>query len=491
MAYIDAIRGMRTKFKKKLSSVIALIAMTSVLMTSLPVDAQALRTGASELISNLSLDDKVNSGRIDIPKEKIDEEKPGYEINVNCYVHHSSDTYYGDAKSNKCYKYKVCDICSAHYDTVTYTNHSYKTFTTEKTCIGGRAEDRCINCGYVARGYIVPVYDPNNHAGTLSKHLDYPPDIETKKDGRTTIYCPACKKSWYEYIPVPEEIDKDSGSQTPGNQDSGNNGSASENKPSTGENGSNTTPGGTQTTNSLTQPEKKKSGNADTETTGDPVDVFSGAHLIDLTVMSAGGVNNITIGLSYKSNKTIKGFFGNGFAWNYESYVEESGEEIRLYHSPSSYVVYTLDKNKSVYKTETQGYELDEVTKNADGTVTLKSFGKTFDYNADNKLSRITYKTGKTVKLEYKENEIDLIDGNSGQIIYLYLNSNGLVERVCNEGSAEASFEYDSNNNLIKYIDVDGFVTSYTYKDNGQILSSTDADGNVVFTDFTEKVEEL
>ncbi|MBO4678505.1 MAG: hypothetical protein J5626_02450, partial [Lachnospiraceae bacterium] len=68
-------------------------------------------------------------------------------------------------------------------------------------------------------------------------------------------------------------------------------------------------------------PEEKKATNVEHVTISDPVNVFTGAHEIDFKVISVGGAQNLSIGLSYKSNKSIESIFGKGFSWNYESFV--------------------------------------------------------------------------------------------------------------------------------------------------------------------------
>lgn len=214
---------------------------------------------------------------------------------------------------------------------------------------------------------------------------------------------------------------------------------------------------------------------------GDPVNVFTGAHEIDFNVISAGGAQNLTVGLSYKSNKTIESIFGKGFSWNYESYVEEKDGKILLYHSPSEYVTYSKDNGNSFYTTEATGSESDRLYKNNDNTVMLKSNGKTFVYNASGKLIRYTGKTGNSTSIEYKEGQTVLKDDVSGQTITLFFNDKNLVIKAANSGTAEAFFEYDDKNRIVKFTDVDGFVTQYTYDDSDRVLTGTDNDGNVFF----------
>ncbi len=234
-------------------------------------------------------------------------------------------------------------------------------------------------------------------------------------------------------------------------------------------------------------PEKMAATNVDSTHSGDPVNTFTGAHEIDFNVLSVGGYSDLAIGLSYKSNKPIKSFFGKGFSWNYESYIQEKDGDIWLFHSPGDYVLYQAVEGTNYYVTEAAGSELDELYKNEDGSYSLVSKGKTIDYDPLGRIVEITEKTGENTLIEYEENQIDLIDGVSGQKISLYLNDKHLVERVSNNASADAYFEYDKAGQLIKYTDPDGFTTQYTYDKNGQVLTGTDADNNVFFEDTYDK----
>ena len=230
-----------------------------------------------------------------------------------------------------------------------------------------------------------------------------------------------------------------------------------------------------------TQADRKEANNVTKEHVGDPTNAFTGAHEIDFSVLSLGGAQNLSVGLSYKSNKSVKGKFGKGFSWNYESFIEEKDGNILLYHSPADYVVYSKKSGESYYTTDAAGSKLDKLTKNSDGTYTLITKARTFDYDSSKRLVKVTEKTGEETLIKYEEGHIDLVDAVTDQKISLYFNSNNLVERVTNNASAEACFEYDQNDMLVKYTDPDGFVTKYVYDDKGQVLKGIDNDGNTFF----------
>ena len=221
--------------------------------------------------------------------------------------------------------------------------------------------------------------------------------------------------------------------------------------------------------------------NVQTNHAGDPINTFTGAHEISYKVISVGGFSDLTLNLNYKSNKLGCGIFGKGFYWNYESFILEKDGDIQLYHSPSDYVLYTEDGDSDVYVTTADGSENDKLIKNYGGSYSLITKERTLNYDSSGKLVKVTEKTGEEIVLEYKEDCIDIADGVSGQTISLYFNDKHLVKKVTNNASAEASFEYDENGHLVKYTDLDGFVTEYTYDDKGRVLTGTDSDKNLFF----------
>ncbi|SCX02177.1 RHS repeat-associated core domain-containing protein [Lachnospiraceae bacterium YSD2013] len=232
-----------------------------------------------------------------------------------------------------------------------------------------------------------------------------------------------------------------------------------------------------------TQADRKEANNVSKERVGDPTNAFTGAHEIDISVLSLGGAQNLSVGLSYKSNKSVKGVFGKGFSWNYESHIEEKDGKVLLYHSPADYVVYSKKSGESYYTTDAAGSKLDKLSKNSNGTYTLITKSRTFDYDSKRRLVKVTEKTGEETLIKYEEGHTDLVDSVTGQKISLYFNSKNLVERVTNNASAVACFEYDKNDMLVKYTDPDGFVTKYVYDDKGQVLKGIDNDGNTFFED--------
>ncbi len=122
---------MRTKFKMKIYSVIAVLAMASVLVTSIPVEAQELREGSNS-VSDLVTNSQVFSESIDISKEIIEEEQQGYEIKVSCRDGHYPTDWICGGTYNKCYKYKKCNACHNIVQEEKHDKHDYKSITIVK-----------------------------------------------------------------------------------------------------------------------------------------------------------------------------------------------------------------------------------------------------------------------------------------------------------------------------------------------------------------------
>jgi len=217
----------------------------------------------------------------------------------------------------------------------------------------------------------------------------------------------------------------------------------------------------------------------------DPVNLATGAHEIDFDLISVNGSQNVNISLQYSSNGTMKGLFGKGFSWNYESFIKEENGEINLYDNPSKYITYKLKENsQNEYITDTLGKQNDILTKEADGSYKLDcNHVKTYYYNTDGLLSGEENSEGLNVAITYGDKQITIKDSSSGQKLILYKNDLGLVTKVSDEHGKSALLKYDSNCMLVKITDVNGNNTAFTYDAIGRVLTGTDNDGVCYFTD--------
>ena len=74
---------------------------------------------------------------------------------------------------------------------------------------------------------------------------------------------------------------------------------------------------------------------------GDPVDAYSGGHLLKNTLMSLFGGQGTALVAHYNSTQLVKGSLGIGWYHNFEKKLELCGNEAWVYNTPSSYMKFT------------------------------------------------------------------------------------------------------------------------------------------------------
>ena len=111
-----------------------------------------------------------------------------------------------------------------------------------------------------------------------------------------------------------------------------------------------------------------------------------------------------------------------------------------------------------------------------------------FEYDANNKASKITDTNGKS--WTYERNGAGLVtkatDPQGNTTLYEYDANNNIISNT-NALGQKVTFEYDANQNLIKATDADGKVTSYEYNANSQIVKITNALNQVVTYAYNAK----
>jgi len=147
-------------------------------------------------------------------------------------------------------------------------------------------------------------------------------------------------------------------------------------------------------------------------------------------------------------------------------------------------ITYTYDAKKRLTKrTDAMGFttlydydkenHIDEIT-DANGHKTLIS------YNASGMASRLkTEVSDKSIR--YDGDKTIFIDYTQPKNLYSYYrwdDKGRVIEKAGLCCGIQSKLEYDEDDNVVKIIDANGNVTSYTYDDRGNMLSMTDALGN-------------
>lgn len=216
----------------------------------------------------------------------------------------------------------------------------------------------------------------------------------------------------------------------------------------------------------------------------DPVDVYSGAHLLTHTFMNLFGGQQLKLVANYDSSKLVKGTMGIGWHHNFEKRLEIVDCEARVYSGPSVFSKYVCsDYTPTYYCTSPnkEGYVLTvDFTQDNPYVIDCNSDRKEY-YNTDGLLAKIVNHQGFETLITYADNLITITDATTNKSIYLEKDESGKIVRVYDNISRSCTLTY-VDDMLVSICDVNGNNLSYTYTTEGQVLSGTDAEGVCYFT---------
>lgn len=236
------------------------------------------------------------------------------------------------------------------------------------------------------------------------------------------------------------------------------------------------------TTPSSSAQEYKKPNSVKESQSADPVDLSTGSHIIEHSIISLFGGNKTAVSISYNSSQLVSDSMGTGWNHNFEKRLEATEENILIYDSPSVYSVYEKESD-TVYNCITKGKENYIITLNSDGSYVLDcNKNEKMYFDAKGKLTATEDKQGFKTNLTYTENSIVITDAINGSIT---LNlTDGFVTSIT-DGIRTAEFTY-SNGYLIEIKDVNGSKLYYTYNADGLIETGSDDNGTVYFVNTYE-----
>ena len=219
-------------------------------------------------------------------------------------------------------------------------------------------------------------------------------------------------------------------------------------------------------------------------TFADPVDIYTGAHMLSNTIMSLFGGQGIKLVTHYDSTQLSCGMLGNGWYHNFEKHIEVKDREAFVYNNPSIFSRYTADSDCSTRFTcrsaNKNGYVLTVDYSRQYPYIIDCNSAKTEYYNADGDLAKIVDHQGFETLISYSDTLITITDGVSGKKMYLEKDSFCKVIRVYDDAEREAVFTY-TNNLLTSVKDVNGNSLTYEYDENKRVVSGTDSKGICYF----------
>lgn len=216
----------------------------------------------------------------------------------------------------------------------------------------------------------------------------------------------------------------------------------------------------------------------------DPVDAYTGAHLIKQVLMSLFAGNKINLVAQYDSTKLACGVLGLGWYHNYEKSVEVDGCDAFVYNSPSEFSRYSsTDDSCSVFECcspNRVGYVLTVDQSQALPYVLNCNSVRTEYYNADGDIAKIVDHQGFETHISYEDRLITITDTVSGKHIYIEKDAECRISRVYDDAARQVTFTY-TNGLLTAICDVNGNILTYVYDEDGRVKSGTDAKGICYF----------
>ena len=216
----------------------------------------------------------------------------------------------------------------------------------------------------------------------------------------------------------------------------------------------------------------------------DPIDVYTGAHLIKNTLMSLFGGQGIKFAALYNSTYLSPGLLGAGWYHNYEKHIDIDGCEAFVYNNPSVFSRYIAESDCCTRfvcsSADKNGYILTvDHTAQYPYVINCNSM-RTEYYNTNGDLAKIVDHQGFETLIEYSDFKITITDGVSGKKIYIDKDSNCKIARVYDDAGREAKLTYDGNC-LTSICDINGNTLTYTYDEEGRVKSGVDSKGICYF----------
>ena len=217
----------------------------------------------------------------------------------------------------------------------------------------------------------------------------------------------------------------------------------------------------------------------------DPVDVYSGAHVISNTLMTLFGGRGLKLVADYNSTKLAHCSMGKGWHHNYEKHIEINSNEALVYDSPVIYARYVSDDyyNSTEYTCghpSKQGYVLTVDHTSQYPYVLDCNSEMTEYYNACGELAKVVDHEGFETLIENCCCQTIITDCTSGKKMYLEKDGSGKITRVYDDAGRQTVLTYDGDL-LTSICDVNGNTITYTYDSEGRIKTGTDSKGTRYF----------
>lgn len=216
-----------------------------------------------------------------------------------------------------------------------------------------------------------------------------------------------------------------------------------------------------------------------------PVDVYTGSHTLNNTLMSLFGGQNIQLIAHYDSTYLTEGELGVGWYHNYEKcvYIYDGGAVV--FNNPSIFSGYiSVDDSNTkftCYNANKNGYVLTVDNNNENYPYIIDCNSERIEYyDSEGNLAKIKNHQGFETYISHVGNLVTITDGITGKSIYLEKNPSCRIVRIFDDAEREVRLTYDENL-LTEICDENGNRVTYNYDENMRMKSCIDAEGICCF----------
>ncbi|WP_148466836.1 polymorphic toxin-type HINT domain-containing protein [Paenibacillus senegalimassiliensis] len=216
----------------------------------------------------------------------------------------------------------------------------------------------------------------------------------------------------------------------------------------------------------------------------DPIHAGTGAQIINQPVLKVEGIIPIQFTLHYNSMLLEKGLMGTGWEHSFETWLESVTQDKLVIHWSSNRATSFIMIDSGSYISQDQDYKYDQLVRDAVGGYVLQRNDQSKLYfNEQGQLIRTNNSYGQSVELKYNHTGLlsQIVEPITGVSIELTYTTEQVIKAVTDSANRTATFEYDPQGRMIRFTDVGGYITTYTYNAKNQIVKAIDGDGAILF----------
>ncbi len=226
----------------------------------------------------------------------------------------------------------------------------------------------------------------------------------------------------------------------------------------------------------------------------DPVDVSTGAHVIQNNLMQLFDGQKISFTAHYDSTSLVSGSLGTGWYHNYEKWLIATTTEAILYLNSHCYQYYDSTDGGETYTCSTPGQQGNTITK-VYNEYKVNYNNELYEYYDEyGNLARMVDRHSNVIYISDTAQQLDITDGISDKSIYCIKDSTGKIVEVKDDCGRVATLDYEAIEEgddeegqrqyiyrLVTITDVNGNKLFFTYNNSHRIQKGIDGNGVCYF----------